>query len=394
MLFIFLRDKNLNISQLSRIKIIGPAWPYRGGIAAFNEKLATELQKSGHSVIIETFTVQYPTFLFPGKTQYSDSEAPADLNIKRTINSMNPFNWFKVGRRIRLEKHDLIIFKFWLPFMGPCLGTIARQIRRNKFSRIIAVLDNIIPHEPRAGDNLLTKYFVLSQDGFISMSDSVMQDLKKFTSSSPGLYSPHPVYDNYGIAVTREIALRNLELDPGFRYILFFGLIRDYKGLDLLIRAFSDHRFRDKKIKILVAGEFYSDPEPIYKMISEGKLEEKVIIKSEFIPDSEVANWFCASDLIVQPYKSATQSGITQIGYHFEKPMLVSNVGGLPEIITHNKSGYVVEPEPDQIADAIDDFYTNQREGELIEGVKSDKAKFSWEEMIESIFKLASMIDK
>jgi len=378
---------------LNRIKIIGPAWPYRGGIAAFNEKLASELKKSGYSVDIETFTLQYPSFLFPGKTQFTEAEAPKNLDIKRTINSINPFNWYKVGRRIKQEKYDLIIFKFWLPFLGPCLGTIARQIRKNKLSRIIAVLDNIIPHESRPGDFLFTNYFVRSQDGFISMSDSVMQDLKKFTSSRPGLYSPHPVYDNYGKAISRELAIKNLGLDPGFRYLLFFGLVRNYKGLDLLINAFKDTRLRSRKVKILVAGEFYSDPEPILKMISDGNLKEKIIIKSEFIPDSEVANWFCASDMVVQPYKSATQSGITQIGYHFEKPMLVSNVGGLPEIITHNKSGYVVEPISEQIADAIDDFYTNNRERELIEGVKSDKKRFSWARMIDSILEVSSMID-
>lgn len=377
-----------------KIKIVGPAWPFRGGIAAFNEKLASEFQKLGHIVDIETFTTQYPEFLFPGKTQYSSSGTPESLKIRRTINSINPLNWLRVGRRISKERHDLVIFKFWLPFMGPCLGTIARQIRKNKYSKIIAVLDNIVPHEPRVGDFQLTKYFVRSQDGFISMSDSVKEDLKKFTTTLPGLYSPHPIYDNYGKSISRSDAILNLGLDSEYRYILFFGLIRNYKGLDLLIEAFADQRFRNRNIKLLVAGEFYSDPEATYELIKKKEIGNDIIIKSEFIPDSEVASWFCASDLIVQPYKSATQSGITQIGYHFEKPMLVSNVGGLPEIITHNKSGYVVEPDAEEIAAAINDFYLNNRAKELTEGVKQDKARFGWGKMIDSIFSLASSISK
>lgn len=377
---------------MATIKIIGPAYPYRGGIAAFNEKLAIEYQKLGHRVKIETFSLQYPGFLFPGKTQYSDADEPAGLDIKKTVNSISPLNWIRVGRRIRKEKNDIVIFKFWLPFMGPCLGSIARIIKKNRHSKIIAVLDNIIPHEKGPGDRILTSYFVKSQDGFIAMSNAVMSELETFTTSTPRLYSPHPVYDNYGKLIDKEIAINNLGLDQNTSYILFFGLIRDYKGLDLLIEAFSDPRFRKKNIKVLVAGEFYTDPEKTYNLIRNLGLDNDIIIKSEFIPDSEVANWFCASDLIVQPYKTATQSGITQIAYHFEKPMLVTNVGGLPEIITHNKSGYVVEPDPAQIADAIDDFFIRNREKELIEGVRDDKKKFEWSRMIESINKVLEQI--
>jgi D-inositol-3-phosphate glycosyltransferase len=377
---------------LANIKIIGPAYPYRGGIAAFNEKLAYEYQKLGNNVEIETFKLQYPGFLFPGKTQYAEGKAPAGLEIRQTVNSISPFNWIRVGRRIRKEKNDIVIFKFWLPFMGPCFGTIARIIRKNSHSKVLAVLDNIVPHEKRPGDRLLTNYFVRSQAGFIAMSDAVMKDLETFTSTIPRLYSPHPVYDNYGIPISREEAISNLGLDLSTRYILFFGLIRDYKGLDLLIKAFAKEKFRNRNIKVLVAGEFYSDPELTYRLIEEMELENDIIVRSEFIPDSEVANWFCASDLVVQPYKSATQSGITQIGYHFEKPMLVTNVGGLPEIITHNKSGYVVDPDPEAIADAIDDFYANQKELMLREGVKDDKKRFSWGIMIESIARILDQI--
>ncbi len=391
-LYFYLYKYQLKIPKLATIKIIGPAYPYRGGIAAFNERLAIEYQRLGHRVEIETFKLQYPGFLFPGKTQYAEGEPPSGLKIKQTINSISPFNWIRVGRKIKKENNDIVIFKFWLPLMGPCFGTIARIIKKNKHSKVISVLDNIIPHEKRPGDKLLTAYFVKSQSGFIAMSDAVMSELWTFDTIAPRLYSPHPVYDNYGEIIGRPEAISRLGLDPDFRYILFFGLIRDYKGLDLLIEAFSDIRFRNRKIKVLVAGEFYTDPEKIFKLIDEKGIGDEVIIKSEFIPDKEVASWFCASDLVVQPYKSATQSGITQIGYNFLKPMLVTNVGGLPEIITHNKSGYVVNPEPTAIADAIDDFYTNKREKDLIKGVISDKKKFGWDKMIDSITKILEQI--
>lgn len=370
---------------MAKIKIIGPAFPYRGGIAAFNERLASEYSRLGHNVEIETFTLQYPGFLFPGKTQYSEGEQNPELAIKRSINSISPFNWIRVGRKIRKENNDIVIFKFWLPFMGPCLGTIARIIKKNKHSKVLAVLDNIIPHELRPGDKLLTSYFVKSQSGFIAMSESVMNDLELFGTNVPRLYSPHPVYDNYGKIIDRTEALDKLGLDPDYSYLLFFGLIRDYKGLDLLIEAFSESRFRNRKIKILVAGEFYTDSEKIYKLIDEKGLKDEIIIKSEFIPDREVASWFCASDMVVQPYKSATQSGITQIGYNFLKPMLVTKVGGLPEIITHNKGGYVVDPKPSAIADALDDFYLNNREKDFIKGIENDRKKFGWDRMIASI---------
>jgi glycosyltransferase involved in cell wall biosynthesis len=376
---------------LNKIKIIGPAYPFRGGIAAFNERLAYELTKNGHNVEIETFTIQYPAFLFPGKTQYSESEAPRGLNIRRTINSVSPLNWLRVGRRIRKENNDLVIFKFWLPFMGPCLGTLARIIRKNKKTVIISVLDNIVPHEKRPGDRLLTSYFIKSQDGFIAMSDSVLKELRTFTDSKPGIYSPHPVYDNYGASISREEALRKLGLEKEYRYLLFFGLVREYKGLDLLIKAFADKRLRELRLKVLVAGEFYEDKQKYTELINKLELAEDIYLEPRFIPDSEVAAWFCASDLIVQPYKSATQSGITQIGYQFEKPMLVTSVGGLPEIITHGKSGYVVEPEPLSIADAIYDFFINGRLSIMESGVKEDKKKFSWDRMINSIYELAGI---
>ena len=370
--------------MLKTIKIIGPAYPYRGGIATTNERLAQEFISMGFDVEIETFTVQYPSFLFPGKSQYNLKTAPEDLSIKRTINSINPLNWLNVGRRIGHEKPDLVIIRYWLPFLAPCLGTIAGMIKKNKHTIIICLADNIAPHEQRSGDRLLTNYFIQRIDGLIAMSQSVLKESKSFRKNLPDGYCPHPIFDNYGDKLTFELATQKLRLDPNFRYLLFFGFIRDYKGLDLLINAFADERLRQFPVKLLVAGEYYSSPEPYLKLISNLKLEDWIELRTDFISDDEVNLYFSAADMVVQPYKSATQSGVTQIGYHFNKPMLVTNVGGLSEIIHNGKIGYVVEPHSTDIADALVDFYENNRITEFESNMAEEKKKFSWSNMVQT----------
>jgi glycosyltransferase involved in cell wall biosynthesis len=370
--------------MIKTIKIIGPAYPYRGGIATFNERLAQEFSSMGLDVDIETFVIQYPSFLFPGKTQYSGKPAPESLKIKRTIDSVNPLNWLKVGRRIGKEKPDLVIIRYWLPFLAPCLGTIASLIRRNKHTIIICLADNVIPHEHRPGDHLLTNYFMQRIDGLIAMSQSVLRDGNSFRKNLPQGFCPHPIFDNYGERLSPEVAKQKLKLEINTRYLLFFGFIRDYKGLDLLINAFADERLREFPVKLLVAGEYYSSPEPYLKLIKDNNLEKLVELRTDFIPDDEVNLYFSAADLVVQPYKSATQSGVTQIGYHFNKPMLVTNVGGLSEIIPDGKIGYVVEPDSLDIANALVDFYENDRIAEFEANVVEEKKKFSWTNMVQT----------
>lgn len=377
---------------MKTIKIIGPAFPYRGGIATFNERLAQEFMSVGFDVDIETFIVQYPSFLFPGKTQYNDKPAPENLNIKRTINSINPLNWLKVGRRIGREKPDLVIIRYWLPFLAPALGTIAGLIRRNKHTIIICLADNIIPHEHRPGDRLQTNYFMQRIDGLIAMSQSVLNDGNSFRADLPQGFCPHPIFDNYGEKLSFELAKQKLKLDLNTRYLLFFGFIRDYKGLDLLIGAFADERLRKFPVKLLVAGEYYSSPEPYLKLINDNHLEGFVELRTDFIPDNEVNLYFSASDMVVQPYKSATQSGVTQIGYHFNKPMLVTNVGGLSEIIQDGKIGYVVEPDIQEIANALVDFYENDRVAEFETNIVEEKKKFSWPNMVNTFVSVYSKI--
>jgi len=371
-----------------KIIIIGTAYPYRGGLAAYNERLAREFVSEGNEVSILTFSLQYPGFLFPGKSQYIDGPAPEGLKIERRVNSVNPLNWLNLGLRIRREKPDILIFKYWLPFMAPCFGTIAWLARKNKHTRVIAIFDNVIPHEKRVGDRLFTKYFTSAIDGAIAMSASVLDDLSQFRKDVPARLNPHPVFDNFGASVGREMALGSLGLNPTYSYLLFFGFIRKYKGLDLLIEAFADERLRNKKLKLIIAGEFYEDDTPYREQVKKYSLENDVIFFDRFINDNEVAAFFSSADLIVQPYRSATQSGVTQIAYHFEKPMLVTDVGGLREIVPDHKCGYVVDPDPSAIFNAISDYFVNNRKEAFTKNVTEEKAKYSWNQMTASITKV------
>lgn len=370
------------------IVILGTAFPFRGGLAVYNERLAKAFQEEDIKVKIHTFKLQYPAILFPGKTQYADWEGPKDLDIEVSVNSINPFNWLSVGKKIKKMKPDILIIKYWLPFMAPCLGSISRIVRKNKHTKVISILDNIVPHEKNIVDRIFSKYFVGGVDAFVGMSKSVLGDLNQFNTTKPRAFCPHPLYDNFGKKVKKEEAIKKLNLDPTQKYILFFGLIRDYKGLDLLIESFSKKDFAKENIKLIVAGEFYSDQEKYTQLIKDLNLEDQIILVNKFIPDPEVGLYFGAADIIAQPYKTATQSGVTQIGYHFEKPMLVTNVGGLAEIIPNEKVGYVVEPNPEAIAEKLMDFFANNRAEDFNENLLEEKKKYEWSTMTKTILNL------
>ena len=235
---------------------IGPAHPYRGGLATFSDRLAGQFTTEGHIIDLITFRLQYPRLLFPGRTQYTDAPPPQGIRITRQINSINPLNWIVTGFRIRKAKPEILLIRYWLPFMGPCLGTIARIARSNSHTVAICIFDNVVPHESRPGDNLLTRYFTGSIDGAIVMAGSVLDELSSFRSGIPVKLTPHPLFDNYGGPVSRGEALSALNLDGESRFLLFFGFIREYKGLDILIKAFADKRLRKKKLKLIIAGEF------------------------------------------------------------------------------------------------------------------------------------------
>lgn len=368
-----------------KITLLGPAYPYRGGLAAFNERLALQLSSECKEVDIRTFTLQYPKFLFPGKTQYTNSPPPDGIKITRQLSSVNPFSWIRTGFKIKKEKADILLIRYWIPFLAPALGTVARIVKSNKYTVIISVIDNAIPHEKHPGHLLLTRFFMNSLDGAIALSDSVQREVESFRKDIPVCVAPHPLFDSYGIKMSRSEALAELKLDPDYTYLLFFGFIRNYKGLDILLQAFSDKRLRTKKLKLIVAGEFYEEEAPYKKLAADSGAANDILFYDHYIPDKEVGHFFCAADLVVQPYKSATQSGVTQIAYYFDKPMLVTDVGGLKEIVNHGKCGYVVEPDPKSIADSILDFIDNKRGSSFTECVKKEKEKFSWNKITNSI---------
>ena len=375
-----------------KVIIVGPAFPFRGGIANFNNSLARAYHERGDDVTVFSFSLQYPSFLFPGTTQYEDGNPPKDIRIKSVINSINPFNWIKSAREINKADPDFVIFRYWLPFMAPCLGTIARLLNRK--IKVLAITDNIIPHEKRIGDRLFTRYFVRSCDSFISLSSSVLDDLSSFTDSTYKKFIPHPIYDVFGEKIKKQEALKNLELNTDDKYILFFGFIREYKGLDLIIRAMSDKRIKDLGIKLIVAGEFYEGKQDYLDLISDLSLSESIIIRSDFIHADKVKDYFCSSDMITQTYKTATQSGITQIAYHFERPILVTDVGGLAEIVPHGRVGYVTSKEPADIADAIIDFYKYNKEEEFTLNIIREKERFSWKAFVEGVNELINSFNK
>jgi D-inositol-3-phosphate glycosyltransferase len=378
-----------------KVVIIGPAYPLRGGLATYNERLARAFQAAGDEVRIVTFSLQYPNFLFPGQTQFSTEAGPADLDIEVSLNSVNPLSWLAVGRRLRHARPDLVVFRFWLPFMGPALGTVARLARSNGHTRVVAITDNVIPHEKRPGDGLLTRYFLSACDGFVTMSRAVLAHLQQLGfSQKPALYRPHPLYDNFGPTRPKTEALATLGLAPEYRYVLFFGFIRAYKGLDILLEALADPRISALPVKLIIAGEFYEDAAPYEALIKKYDLESRLVRATDFIPNERVADYFSAADLIIQPYKNATQSGVSQVAYHFGRPMLVTDVGGLAELIPAGVVGYVVPPTAASIADALVDFYAHDREEAFATGVRQEAKKFSWEVMVAALKEVAQKVDK
>lgn len=378
-----------NSSSNKKVIIIGPAHPLRGGLASFNERLANQFLQQGFDTCIYTFSLQYPNFLFPGTTQYSTEPAPKNVAIKVCINSINPFNWIKIGWRLKKEQAAIIVVRYWLPFMGACLGTILRIAKQNKQTKIICIADNIIPHEKRLGDNQLTKYFVKPVDAFVTMSKKVMNDLKNF-SSKPALQIVHPLYDNFGEAVNKNEARAFLNLNNDDKIILFFGFIRKYKGLDILLDAMKilQQQHTNLNIKLLVAGEFYDDKKLYEEQIAQLNISSQLILKTDFIPDTEVRYYLSAADFVIQPYKNATQSGVTPLAYHFYKPMLVTNVGGLPDMVPDKKVGLVAEPNANSIAEKIVELY-ELGENFFIPHLVEEKKKYSWQTLCDTIVTLS-----
>lgn len=372
-------------TKVRKIAIVGPAHPYRGGLASIMQSMAREFQSRGSEVAITTFTLQYPTILFPGKGQTVDTPAPTDLHIERKVSTVNPITWWRVGKELQKSKPDIVLMKYWTPFMAPCFGTIARLARKNGHTKVICQIDNVEPHEHHIIDKPCNHYFLRSVDGFIYMSEQVHSELKTYTKA-PALFSPHPIFDNFGERVPRNEACARLRLNPNERYTLFFGLIRDYKGLDILLDAWAE--YRRKGSKLLIAGEFYASRSKYIEQIERLGLKGDIILHDHFIPDSEVKDYFSAADCVVLPYKTATQSGVTQICYNFCTPVIVTRVGGLAEIVPDGRVGYVCEPTKEGVRNAIERIYEDDHLQRFSEAMQDERKRFTWEAMCDRIEEL------
>ncbi|HEX2867264.1 MAG TPA: glycosyltransferase [Ignavibacteriales bacterium] len=369
-----------------KITIVSAAYPYRGGIADFARLLYSELAKE-HEVNVITFKRQYPSLLFPGKSQTESGNTVEAIPTETLIDSINPLSWIKTGRRILRDSPDLVIFKYWLPFFGPAFGTIARIVRKKKSIKTLAICHNVIPHEKRPGDRAFTRYFLSAMDYFVLLSKKVQDDLKTFLPDAKSAVLPHPVLSNFGSPVTKDFARSHLGLKEG-KLMLFFGFIRDYKGLDVLLEAMA--LLKDRlDVKLMVAGEFYSNEEKYKSLIKKLDLGDLLILFTDFIPTSEVKYYFCASDAVVLPYRSATQSGIVQIAMNFKKPVIAANVGGLEEVVLEGKTGFIVEKEnPAMLAGAIMKFYSEAREPEFETNAEKEVEKYSWPAFARGVLEL------
>ncbi len=368
-----------------KIVLVGPMHPYRGGIAHFLETMYRGLQARGHAVEAVTFTRQYPERLFPGKTQYETGDVAHPVPARRLIDTINPATWFSAARHVAALQPDAVLFKYWMPFFAPAFGTIARRVRK-RGARVIVVVDNAIPHERRPGDLALGRYFFKAVDGCIVMSEAVGRDLRRLGVEAPVRQVVHPVYDLFGEAPPQAEARATLGLPPAPPVLLFFGFIRRYKGLHVLLEAMPLILDALPEARLLVAGEFYEDEAPYRRLIAQNGLHERVLLHGEYLPNEAVPRYFAAADVVVQPYVSATQSGVAQVAFHFDKPAIVTDVGGLAEVVPHERAGLVVPPEdPAALAAAVVRFFREEMGARLAEGVRREKKKYSWNRLYEAV---------
>ncbi len=370
------------------ILILGTAYPLRGGIAHYNALLFSHLKKQ-HNVSLVSFKRQYPKIFFPGKTQEEHGDPGIPVTSEPLIDSVNPFNWIRVGVKLRKRNPDVVIFKYWLPFFGPCLGTICALIKWRRTTRVLAICDNVIPHERRPGDVVFTKYAFHFVDAFIVQSDTVEKDLLSLFDQPRYVKVPHPVYEIFGKKIHKEEARKKLKIVDE-KVILFFGYIRKYKGLHALIDAMKIVK-QLLPVKLLVVGEFYDDEESYRWHISDAQVRDVIDVVSDYVPNEKVGEYFSAVDAVILPYLSATQSGIAQIAYNFDKPVIATNVGGLAEVVADGISGIIIPPnDPASLAAAIQKFYSENLEAKLSAGAAEEKKKYSWDAMVDAVEQLTA----
>lgn len=366
--------------MIHRVAFLSTFYPFRGGIAQSNANLIQGFEKLGYTSKAYTFSRQYPDLLFPGKSQYvpEEDDTATALEARQVLDSINPVTYLKTAREIRKFQPDLLILRFWMPFFGPSLGTVAGQLRKEG-TTVISIIDNAKPHEQRPGDQIFSQYFLNRLDGAVVMSKAVKADLKNMKPHLPCLYHPHPVYDHFGQALFKDTARQQLNLDPQKHTLLFFGLVRSYKGLDLLLEAF---KALPEDYQLVVAGEVYGDESEYRNQLKDHPAHERVHLFFRYIEDREVPVFYSATDLNVLPYRSATQSGILAVALHFEVPVVATDTGGLREVVEDANIGLIApEAEPDALAHTIQRFFQEKDPEKMAANIRSYKAAHSWENM-------------
>jgi glycosyltransferase involved in cell wall biosynthesis len=378
-----------------RILIVGTAFPLRGGIAHYVSLLYKTLKERGHWVHVISFKRQYPKLLFPGKTQEETGETEIPLESDPIIDSINPASWWKAGRVAAEYKPDLLIFKFWIPFFAPAYGVIARVAKRltrknGNPCKVLFIADNVIPHEKRPGDLRLTRFAFKTVDYFVVQSDSVERDLLAVQPNARFVKLLHPVYEIFGERVERNIARRELRIPDAAPVILFFGYIRKYKGLDIILQAMPEMLKSLPDLRLIIAGEFYDDEQEYLEMMKDLEIPfENLVLATNYISNDEVAKYFCAANVVVLPYRDATQSGIVQIAYNFDVPVIATDVGGLAEVVIDGKTGFIVpHAKPEFVAHAVTRFFKENLEQSMVQGVIEEKKKYSWQTFVEGIERL------
>lgn len=371
-----------------KIAFLSTMFPFRGGIAQFNALLYRALEEE-NEVKAFTFKRQYPNFLFPGETQYVTKEDKVDeIDTVQCLDTINPITFFTTAKKIKRFQPDIVITKYWMTFFGPSLGGVLKMMNKN--TKRISILDNVIPHEKRFFDRGANKFFLKYNDGFVVMSDAVLSDLLSLKPDAKYIRVNHPVYNQFGETLSREVALSKLNLAADKKYVLFFGFIRDYKGLDLLIDAMNH---LPEEHHLIVAGEVYGTFDKYAKLISDSNLKQRIHLFNHYISDDEVNLYFSASDVCVLPYKSATQSGITSISHHFNLPIIATDVGGLKETIEDEKTGLIVkEPSSEMIATSISTYYDNNYKDRFSANIEIEKAENSWSNFAKKLTEFAKTL--
>ncbi len=368
--------------DLKRVLIVGPAYPFRGGIAEFNNNLCSTYLRLGIDCEVLSFSVQYPGILFPGSSQFESQPREIDFKVHRIINSINPITWLKAVKFIKKFSPDYVLTAYWIPFIGISTGFVMKKIKKHFATLVLA--HNIQPHDAKPFDRQITSFFLKQARGVVLLSKAVERELDEFDSSLPRMIGFHPLYD-FGPRVDKQTALQELGLEPS-KYVLFFGLVKKYKGLDVLLKAFATEKLKDSDIKLIVAGEFYDNKQYYLDMIEQLGLHSRVKLFDYFIPTSRVKYFFSVADAVILPYRSATQSGVTQVAYHFGVPMIVSDVGALPDLVPDGKAGFVFKSgDFQQLSEKILQLYENDNLLKFSKFIAEKKKEFSWEKLVGQI---------